>query len=156
MSMPKFDETFLPILQVLADGQIHKFSELPQTLLDKGYFQLTPEELHETVSDGSGLYYGRVGWGVTYLKQAKLVERPTRGYVQITPKGLALVQTGITQYRLADMKHDADFSAHEPKHTTASVAAAGTVSLDLRLTTPTTSSVFTQQSVDVTLQAVAL
>lgn len=72
MSMPKFDETFLPVLQVLADGQIHKFSELPQTLLDRGYFQLTPEELRQTVSDGSGLYYGRVGWGVTYLKQASL------------------------------------------------------------------------------------
>lgn len=38
----------------------------------------------------------------------------------------------------------------------ASVASSGTVSLDLRLTTPTTSSVYTQQSVDVTLQAVAL
>lgn len=38
----------------------------------------------------------------------------------------------------------------------ASVAASGTQTLHLRLTTPTASSVFTQQSVDVTLQAVAI
>lgn len=38
----------------------------------------------------------------------------------------------------------------------ASVAASGTQALHLRLTTPTASSVFTQQSVDVTLQAVAI
>lgn len=38
----------------------------------------------------------------------------------------------------------------------ASIAASGTQTLHLRLTTPTTSSVFTQQSVDVTLQAVAI
>lgn len=38
----------------------------------------------------------------------------------------------------------------------ASIAALGTQTLHLRLTTPTTSTVFTQQSVDVTLQAVAI
>lgn len=38
----------------------------------------------------------------------------------------------------------------------ASVASSGTQTLHLRLTTPTTSSVFTQQSVDVTIQAVAI
>lgn len=116
MPIPKFDETFLPVLQVLADGQIHKFSELPQLLLDRGFFTLTPEELRQTISDGSGLYYGRVGWGVTYLNQAKLVERPMRGHVRITAKGQALLQRGLTQYRLADIRQDVDFSAHEPKH----------------------------------------
>lgn len=115
MAIPKFDETFLPLLQILADGQVHKFSELPQLLLDNGFFELTPEELHQKISDGSSLYYGRVGWGVTYLNQAKLVERPMRGHVRITPKGLAIVQRGLTHYRLADIKQDADFSAHEPR-----------------------------------------
>lgn len=37
----------------------------------------------------------------------------------------------------------------------ANVAVDGTKSLDLRITTPTSSSVFTQQSVDVVIQAVA-
>lgn len=39
---------------------------------------------------------------------------------------------------------------------TASVASLGTVNFQLQITTPTVSTVFTQQSVDVTVQAVAL
>ena len=83
MPMPKFDETMLPILKVLSDGQIKNLKEVSE-ILENEYFDLTEEEQKETVSSGISRFLDRVGWGRTYLKKAGLLEQPERGKVQIT------------------------------------------------------------------------
>jgi len=48
---------------------------------------LTEQDLSETLTSGSNVYSGRVGWAKTYLKKAELIESPQRGYIQITTSG---------------------------------------------------------------------
>lgn len=115
MSMPKFYETFLPILRVLKDGQTVKSSELPELLLSNKYFELTPEELSQKIESGGNLFNNRVAWGKTYLKQGKYLEQPGRGLVKISNKGKSLLESGVTDFTLADLKKDPDYLDHEPE-----------------------------------------
>lgn len=118
--MPKFYETFLPILRVLKDGQIVKSSDLPGLLLSNKYFELTPEELSQKIESGGNLFNNRVAWGKTYLKQGKYLEQPGRGLVKISAKGKALLESGVTEFTLADLKKDPDYLDHEPEQRSSS------------------------------------
>lgn len=114
MAVPKFYETFLPILRVLENGDVVKTSDLPEMLLNAKYFVLSPEELAQTKATGGSLFHDRVAWGKTYLKVGKYVAQPSRGLVQITDKGKQLLKSGITSFTLADLKQDTDYQAYEP------------------------------------------
>lgn len=115
MAIPKFYETFLPILKVLSDGEIVKTSDLPMRLLDAKYFVLTPNDLAQTKATGGSLFYDRVAWGKTYLKVGGYVVQPSRGLVQISDKGKRFIQSGVTELTLDDLKKDPDYKAHEPQ-----------------------------------------
>jgi restriction system protein len=115
MAMPKFYETFLPILKVLENETIVKTSELPDMIIAAKYFTLSPEELTQTKESGGSLFRDRVAWGKTYLKQGKYLEQPGRGLVKISNKGKTLLESGITEFSLADLKKDPDYLEHEPE-----------------------------------------
>jgi len=119
MALPKFDDTFLPLLEVLSDDKIVKTSTLPKEILKRKYFDLTEEELKQKTASGSYIYPDRVYWGVTYLKQGKFVDRPTRGYVKITQKGLDYLAQNPKDLTLKWLKTDKDYQAHEPTRTKA-------------------------------------
>lgn len=114
MAIPKFDDTFLPILKVLSEGEIIKTSDLPDKILEGNYFQLSEEELKETTATGVNRFFDRVSWGVAYLRQGKFVIRPTRGYVKITQKGLDLLSENHHDLTLNWLKKDSDYNAYEP------------------------------------------
>ncbi|MDO8367695.1 MAG: restriction endonuclease [Saprospiraceae bacterium] len=87
MEIPKFHETFFPILEVLRDGKTMHFRELYQ-IIKKNYFSdLTDEQLKEQTKSGDILIDNRIGWGKAYLKKGGYIEYPQRGYVKITEKG---------------------------------------------------------------------
>lgn len=115
MAIPKFYETFLPILKVLANGQVANTSDLPNLLLNAKYFNLTPEELAQTKATGGRLFHDRVAWGKTYLKVGKYVVQPNRGLVKISDKGKRLLESGASELSLDVLKQDPDYQAHEPK-----------------------------------------
>ncbi|MBD3311427.1 MAG: restriction endonuclease [Candidatus Magasanikbacteria bacterium] len=94
MSMPKFEETMLPILKVLRNEKVMSMQELADELLEN-YFNLTEEEKKETVSNGYSRFFDRVSWGRTYLKKAGLLEQPERSKVKITKEGIKVVSSGI-------------------------------------------------------------
>ncbi|HXK52716.1 restriction endonuclease [Candidatus Nomurabacteria bacterium] len=114
MSIPTFDETFLPILNILSKGETLKTSDLPSLLLEDGHFSLSEEEQKKKISSGSNMFSNRVYWGVTYLRQAKLVERPSRGFVKITQKGSDYLATNPSELTLSWIKQDSDYQAYEP------------------------------------------
>lgn len=93
MAIPKFDETMLPILQVLSSEETLSLIDVAQ-ILDEKFFNLTDEERKETVSNGYTRFFDRVGWGRTYLKKAGLLEQPERGKVKITREGLRVLEEG--------------------------------------------------------------
>jgi restriction system protein len=114
MSLPKFDQTFLPILNTLSDGLTVKTADLPEKLIKSGDFHLTEEELDQTTESGANTYFDRVSWGVTYLRQGKFVERPSRGFVKITQKGLDFIATHPSELSLNWLRQDKDYLSYEP------------------------------------------
>jgi restriction system protein len=87
MEIPKFHETFIPILKVLENGEILQSREMYKKVIDKFYTGLSKEQLEETTKSGDILINNRIAWGKSYLKKGGFIEFPKRGYVRITEKG---------------------------------------------------------------------
>jgi len=109
--IPKFHETFIPILKSLENqGEVHS-EDLKRKVRDNSYSDLTPELLTQKMSSGGLLIINRIGWGISYLKQGKFVEQPRRAYVKITSKGLNALKSGKLTY--TDLKKDKDYLQHQ-------------------------------------------
>ncbi|MCO5236765.1 MAG: restriction endonuclease [Chitinophagaceae bacterium] len=87
MEIPKFDETFIPILEVLKDSKILKSRELIKEVKSRFYSGLTEEQLKQETKSGDLLIDNRIAWGKSYLKKGGYITFPQRGFVQITEKG---------------------------------------------------------------------
>jgi restriction system protein len=109
--MPKFHETFIPMLKVLSSGEELHYEELRKRVRDQFYSDLPDHILSQKTKTGSILILNRIGWAKSYLKQAKFVEQPRRAYVKITDKGRrALERGGLT---MAQLRKDPDYLAAE-------------------------------------------
>ncbi|WP_341876630.1 restriction endonuclease [Defluviitalea saccharophila] len=90
MSIPKYHEFMKPILELLKDNQNHKRVELYKKLALQ--FALTKEEMEEWLPSGKQLVYkNRIGWALTYLKKARLIESPARATFKITELGQSVL-----------------------------------------------------------------
>ena len=86
MPVPDFQAVMLPFLQLLSDGQEWKMRDVVESLA--GHFSLTDEERQEMLPSGqSKVFNNRVGWAKTHLKNAGLVDNPTRGKVRLSDCG---------------------------------------------------------------------
>ena len=116
MDLPKFDETFIPILKTLSSakralsrGELIEltidnfYSNLPQTLKDKTYQKTNVNVLRD-----------RIGWGLSYLKKGKFVTQPKPRYWEITKKGEELQSKNPT-FLLKDLEKDSDYIQHRPE-----------------------------------------
>lgn len=109
--IPKFHQTFFPILKVLASGgQLH-YRELVNQVISGFYNDLPAESLKLKTKSGTNVLADRIGWGKSYLKQAKFIDYPVRGQVKIAAKGLEkLKQGGLT---LKELLKDPDYLAYQ-------------------------------------------
>ena len=114
MPIPKFHETFIPILQLLSDGQAINRSDVSLKLIESDKFRLSPVEEKISVATGGNLFANRVGWGMSYLKQGKFIEIPERGRVQITQKGQDFIKKG-KELPMIELRHDVDYKANQKK-----------------------------------------
>jgi restriction system protein len=87
MELPKFNETFQPILTILRDGKTYKRRELMRLVEERFYADLPQTVLNQTITSGERTIENRIGWGITHLKQGGYLKQPQRGLVQITEKG---------------------------------------------------------------------
>ncbi len=94
-ALPKFNETFGPILKILADGQILHHRELIKKVQDEFYAHLSDELLDLKTKSGDPLLSNRIAWGKSYLKKGGFVHYPKRGLVQITEKGKAAAKSDL-------------------------------------------------------------
>lgn len=102
MDIPKFDETFLPILEVLKNGKIIKSRELIEKVKTKFYSELSEEQLKQETKSGDLLIDNRIAWGKSYLKKGGYIFFPERGLVQITEKG----RNHSTSLTLKDLENE--------------------------------------------------
>jgi restriction system protein len=110
MELPKYHETFLPILETLNSTESLKSRELAVIVRDNYYSNLPEELLKQKTSSGANVLIDRILWGKSYLKMAKFVLYPKRGLVQITEKGKQVLAKGSLS--LHDLQHDQDFINH--------------------------------------------
>ena len=87
IEIPKFHETFNPILEILSDGKVLHSRELINLVIKKYYSHLPAELLEQKTKSGDILISNRIAWGKSYLKKGGYIEFPKRGMVNITVKG---------------------------------------------------------------------
>lgn len=85
MTIPDFQTLMRPVLAYLADGRVLPWRDVSAAMAEQ--FALTSEERADKVNSGEKRIDNRVGWTLTYLKEAGLIERPRRGLVAITDEG---------------------------------------------------------------------
>jgi len=110
MELPKYHETFIPVLEVLNSVESLKSRELASKVRDVYYSDLPQNLLEQKTSSGANVLLDRILWGKSYLKMAKFVAYPKRGLVKITEKGKAKLSTGSLP--LQDLQNDPDFINH--------------------------------------------
>ena len=80
----------LPLLQILADGEVHHVSELRERLAE--HFEVTEADRQELLKNGARRFDHNVAWARTDLGQAGALESPRRGYVRITERGRSILE----------------------------------------------------------------
>lgn len=91
MTIPDYQTLMRPVLASLADGEVRRSRDVIESMADT--FNLTPEERAAKVPSGQKLIANRVGWALSYMRQAGLVERPGRGLVRISDEGRAALDS---------------------------------------------------------------
>lgn len=110
--IPKFHETFNPILEILRNREIIHSRELIEKVISKYYSHLPKSLLQEKTKSGEILINNRIAWGKSYLKKGGFIEYPERGFVKITEKGINQTKN----LSLKDIEEDSsllEFYKHE-------------------------------------------
>lgn len=90
MSIPDFQTIMLPLLTLVSDGSEYRFRDVVDAMVKQ--FRLSEEERLELLPSGRApKFANRVGWATTHLFKAGLIERPRRGYLTITERGLSVI-----------------------------------------------------------------
>ena len=110
MDLPKYHETFIPVLEILNAVESIKSRELASRVRDTYYSDLPQELMTQKTSSGANVLLDRILWGKSYLKMGKFVSYPKRGFVQITEKGKRRLAVG--NLPLQDLQNDQDFIGH--------------------------------------------
>jgi len=91
MPVPDFQTLMRPILDVLSDGEEHSTADLRDQLAVR--FSLTDDDLHALLPSGRvPLFNNRVGWALSHLQAARLMDRPRRAVYALTPRGRTVLQ----------------------------------------------------------------
>jgi restriction system protein len=86
MPVPPFQEFMLPLMRYVADSGTARTDDYYSAMAQQ--FALTEEDKQQLLSSGpTPVYKNRIGWAITHLVKAGLLERPARGTVQITKRG---------------------------------------------------------------------
>lgn len=95
MTVPDFQSYMTPMLQLLSDGQARHINDISDALAQ--HLHLTEHDLGEMVPSGrKSRHVDRVGWAATYMRQAELLTKPSRGWYQLSERGYVVVNSGET------------------------------------------------------------
>lgn len=90
MSIPTYEEIMLPLLRFIADGTTYDNKTCEIELAKQ--FGLTDDEINQKLQSGKKIFYDRLNWAKTYLRNAGLIEMPARGKFKITQRGIDLLK----------------------------------------------------------------
>ncbi len=92
MTIPTYQDFLLPLLEVASDEQQHLLSQTVEFLANQ--FKLSEEERKELLpSARQTKLANRIGWAITYLRKAKLLESDKRGTFYISSRGKQVLKS---------------------------------------------------------------
>jgi restriction system protein len=90
MAIGNFEYYFIPVLASLKqNGMMHRRENMEFVAKAE---KLSPEDLALKTPRGTGIFRSRVHWAQAFLAQAGAVSRPQRGYLEITERGVKLLE----------------------------------------------------------------
>ena len=101
MAIPKFDEMLRPILEQATKKNITR-KDSREFIAE--FFRLSPEERVEKLPSGSTIVANRVGWAITFLTKAGLLERTAPKIYAITDAGQAFLLGHPKTITVANLK----------------------------------------------------
>src|ERR1700733_9903583 len=88
--MPVWQGFLKPVLEVMVDGKAWVRRDLFKAVCD--HVGLTNEQRAEPLSSGESRAENRIGWAVSALYKAELIEKPRRGTYLLKPEGRQFLQ----------------------------------------------------------------
>lgn len=110
-AMPVWSGFLTPVLEVLTNGQIWRKRDLHTAVED--HVGLTAEQRAEVLPSGRRRTDNRIGWALSGLYRAGLIDRPARATFVITDAGRALLAAhpaGITEKILKALPEYRDYT----------------------------------------------
>jgi restriction system protein len=90
MAIGNYEYYFIPVLESLQkSGKMHRRENMEYVAKSE---KLSPEDLALKTPRGTNIFRSRVHWAQAFLAQAGAVSRPQRGYLEITERGLKLLE----------------------------------------------------------------
>lgn len=121
--IPDFQSFMRPLLQNINDGKVHDFNDVFARVCE--HFALSPEEISQRLPSGKQtVARNRAAWARTYMGKAGLITSPMRRHMQITERGLAVLQQIPERITVKFLK--AEFEEFAQFHTARSQPAAET------------------------------
>jgi restriction system protein len=103
MNNPGFQDYFIPVLQVLSNGNlkgrqdIYESAAIIKNLTEDQKREMLPNQSQPT-------YMNRIGWALTYLKKAGMLSTPIRGKWQITDLGVETLNNPPSTFNVTYLK----------------------------------------------------
>jgi len=121
MTIPDYQTVMLPLLRFAADGQEHSLREAIEKLAD--HFDLSDDERKALLPSGrQATFDNRVGWARTYMKKARLLHTPRRGYFTITDVGIQALKTNPEAINVKFLERYPEFLEFKTKSNAKSTA----------------------------------
>lgn len=112
MAVPDYQSIMLPLLKYVSNQKVHTLREVVDGLAS--HFKLTEQDRREMLPSGmQAAFDNRVGWARTYLKKAGLLDSPKRATIQITPRGIQVLQENPPRIDVAYLKRFDEFVAFQ-------------------------------------------
>lgn len=108
MPIPDYQSFMSPVLRLASTGE----EQLTRNVVSRMAvdFAITEEEQAQLLPSGVSTVLGsRVGWAITYLKKACLLEATRKGHYKITARGVGLLAENPTVINTALLRRYAEF-----------------------------------------------
>jgi len=90
MTLGTFQDYFIPVLASLKkNGTMHRRENMSDVVSS---LKISPEDLALRTPKGTPVFRSRIHWAQAFLAQAGAVIRPQRGYLEITERGIKLLE----------------------------------------------------------------
>lgn len=128
MTIPDFQTVMRPLLAAMDDGEVHAKATLVEAVSD--HFELSEDErVLLKPSGGQALISNRVGWALSHVFQAGLIERPARGQMRLTDFGRAALAEQPERIDMTVLRQYPSYLAFRLRSTERRKAGSGEVAV---------------------------